>query len=46
MSVARANGPVPDVSARCIIMTLVVSDVRAAVDFYTTKLGFWCLHGR
>jgi catechol 2,3-dioxygenase-like lactoylglutathione lyase family enzyme len=21
---------------------LVVSDVRAAVDFYTTKLGFWC----
>jgi hypothetical protein len=31
----------PDVECEMHHTTLVVSDVSAAVDFYTTKLGFW-----
>jgi catechol 2,3-dioxygenase-like lactoylglutathione lyase family enzyme len=41
MSAARERA-VPDVECEMHHTTLVVSDVRAAVDFYTTKLGFWC----
>ena len=32
---------VPDIECEQIHPALVVSDVRAAADFYTTKLGFW-----
>ena len=31
----------PDVECDMLHTTLVVSDVRAAVDFYTNRLGFW-----
>jgi catechol 2,3-dioxygenase-like lactoylglutathione lyase family enzyme len=31
----------PDVECEMHHTTLVVSDVRAAAEFYTTKLGFW-----
>jgi catechol 2,3-dioxygenase-like lactoylglutathione lyase family enzyme len=31
----------PDVECEMHHTTLVVSDVRAAADFYTTRLGFW-----
>lgn len=32
----------PDVDCEMHHTTIKVSDVRAAVEFYTTKLGFWC----
>lgn len=31
----------PDIDCENYHATLAVSDVRSAVDFYTTKLGFW-----
>lgn len=31
----------PDVDCEKYHATLAVSDVRSAIDFYTTKLGFW-----
>jgi catechol 2,3-dioxygenase-like lactoylglutathione lyase family enzyme len=31
----------PDVDCEMCHPTLAVTDVRAAIEFYTTKLGFW-----
>lgn len=36
-----AASDAPDVECEMHHTTLVVSDVRKAVEFYTTKLGFW-----
>lgn len=36
------RGNAPDVECEMHHTVLVVSDVREAVDFYTTRLGFWC----
>jgi catechol 2,3-dioxygenase-like lactoylglutathione lyase family enzyme len=33
--------PIPDIECEQIHPALVVSDIRAATDFYTKKLGFW-----
>jgi catechol 2,3-dioxygenase-like lactoylglutathione lyase family enzyme len=43
MESPRSPAPgAPDVECEMHHTTLVVNDVRAAVEFYTTKLGFWC----
>jgi predicted enzyme related to lactoylglutathione lyase len=42
MSPPRGNSQAPDVECEMHHTTLLASDVRAAVEFYTTKLGFWC----
>jgi catechol 2,3-dioxygenase-like lactoylglutathione lyase family enzyme len=41
MELPRSRAGAPDVECEMHHTTLVVSDVRAAVEFYQTKLGFW-----
>ena len=38
---AMTTTPVPKVECEQHHTSLTVSDVAAAVEFYTTKLGFW-----